>query len=208
MAASGGGHLDTLQLLLSSQLPPGHTAVTAAAVAAAAAGHTATLEWLLAQETSCVTRAQKQSQADTGQQALVAAVAAGQLEVAELLLQLPAVSIHAPDTATGSTPLVAAARAGQRRAVDWVLRRGPALEQEAVRAAASLGHAPVLSLLLGQGAGAGAGHLQEAAAGGHLECVAALLEAAPALLDQADTEVCIFTGQLIYLYIVQGPQLW
>ena len=201
MAASGGGHLDTLQLLLSSQLPPGHTAVTAAAVAAAAAGHTATLEWLLAQETSCVTRAQKQSQADTGQQALVAAVAAGQLEVAELLLQLPAVSIHAPDTATGSTPLVAAARAGQRRAVDWVLRRGPALEQEAVRAAASFGHAPVLSLLLGQGAGAGAGHLQEAAAGGHLECVAALLEAAPALLDQADTEVYTFTGQLILVSI-------
>ena len=199
MAASGGGHLDTLQLLLSSQLPPGHTAVTAAAVAAAAAGHTATLEWLLAQETSCVTRAQKQSQADTGQQALVAAVAAGQLGGAEVLLQLPAVSIHAPDTATGSTPLVAAARAGQRRAVDWVLRRGPALEQEAVRAAASFGHAPVLSLLLGQGAGAG--HLQEAAAGGHLECVAALLEAAPALLDQADTEVYTFTGQLILVSI-------
>ena len=146
-----------------------------------------------------MTRAQKQSQADTGQQALVAAVAAGQLEVAELLLQLPAVSIHAPDTATGSTPLVAAARAGQRRAVDWLLRRGPALEQEAVRAAASFGHAPVLSLLLGQGAGAG--HLQEAAAGGHLECVAALLEAAPALLDQADTEVYTFTGQLILVSI-------
>ena len=198
MAASGGGHLDTVQLLLSSQLPGG-PAVTAAAVAAAAAGHTATLEWLLAQETSCVTRAQKQSQADNGQQALVAAVAAGQLEVAELLLQLPAVSIHAPDTATGSTPLVAAARAGQRRAVDWVLRRGPALEQEAVRAAASCGHAPVLSLLLGQGAGAG--HLQEAAAGGHLECVASLLEAAPALLDQADTEVYTFTGQLILVSI-------
>ena len=72
------------------------------------------------------------------------------------------------------------------------------VKEAAVRAAASFGHAPVLSLLLcqgaGAGAGAGAGHLQEAAAGGHLECVAALLEAAPALLDQADTEVYTILG--------------
>ena len=75
------------------------------------------------------------------------------------------------------------------------------LKEAAVRAAASLGHAPVLSLLLGQGAGAGAGHLQEAAAGGHLECVAALLEAAPALLDQADTEVYLYWAADISIYI-------
>ena len=90
---------------------------------------------------------------------------------------------------------------GQLDTVRRLLAREPqdsstaGLKEAAVRAAASLGHAPVLSLLLGQGAGAG--HLQEAAAGGHLECVAALLEAAPALLDQADTEVYTCTWQLI-----------
>ena len=78
MAASGGGHLDTVQLLLSSQLPPGHTAVTAAAVAAAAAGHTATLEWLLAQETSC--------QGELGSRALVVALLHGQGAVVDTLL--------------------------------------------------------------------------------------------------------------------------
>ena len=76
------------------------------------------------------------------------------------------------------------------------------IKEAAVRAAASFGHAPVLSLLLGQGAGAGAGHLQEAAAGGHLECVAALLEAAPALLDQADTEVYLYLAADISIYII------
>ena len=77
MAASGGGHLDTVQLLLSSQLPGG-PAVTAAAVAAAAAGHTATLEWLLAQETS--------GQAELGSRALVAALLHGQGAVVDTLL--------------------------------------------------------------------------------------------------------------------------
>ena len=98
---------------------------------------------------------------------------------------------------------------GQLDTVRRLLAREPqdsstaGVKEAAVRAAASCGHAPVLSLLLGQGAGAGAGagHLQEAAAGGHLECVAALLEAAPALLDQADTEVYTFTGQLILVSI-------
>ena len=104
------------------------------------------------------------------------------------------------------------AKVGQLDTVRRLLAREPqdsstaGVKEAAVRAAASCGHAPVLSLLLGQGAGAGAGHLQEAAAGGHLECVAALLEAAPALLDQADTEVYTFNVQSTYMIItMSGP---
>ena len=186
--AAIAGHHDVVQLLVQAGAQVNRVDVEeeCALVAAARGGHTLTVELLVGLEWR-EDPVHTLTLEEAVQQALTAALATAHHEVADLLLDLPTTNIDTTDTLTGLTPLCAAAKAGDVRAAELLLKRRAQVdcwelgEQGPIHLAAREGHWALLELLLQAGAGPddsdglGRGPLSIAAAAGHAGIVELLL---------------------------------
>merc|ERR1711970_695221 len=97
---------------------------------------------------------------EAAQQALIEAFSGGHYQVvSEILLNLPSININVSDTLSGLTPLCAASKAGDKKLVETLLRRGATIhllddanEQAPIHVAVREGHWDVADFLLSQGA--------------------------------------------------------
>jgi len=200
--AGGEGHVDTVQLLVQcgAQINRVDSDGVCALVMAAQKDQPTVLEYLLEQDWEVEKMMQQLGVEEAAQQALIEAFSAGHYQVSEILLNLPSININVSDTLSGLTPLCAASKAGDRKLVETLLRRGATLhllddanEQAPIHVAVREGHWDVADYLLSQGSianqpdGRGRTPLMLAAAGGHAGVVDLLVQHG-AGLDDSDKE--------------------
>lgn len=198
IAAAAAGHTSLVQRLLERGASPRARQAdgTRALDKAAEQGHRAVVERLLTHEHWLLDLPGK-----AGRTALIAASAAGHVELVRRLLARGADPWHRCDD--GAHALEAAAAQGHRAVVETLLGREPQLldlpgwnGRTALMAACAEGHAELVRSLLGIGAdprlrdAGGATALYWAAQAGHQAVLSELLEFDPTLLDMPVLAAC------------------
>lgn len=154
--ASAKGHCDVVRQLVASGASLGHldNSKRCGLVHAARSGKLNVLKYLLSCEWVSRPNSDDVTLAEAVQQALVCACAQGHCEIVEELLEMPKVKIDDPDSVTGETALVAAAKNGHIDIITSLLARSARVDGtnkkrvNALIAATKEGHVAVVERLL------------------------------------------------------------